>query len=471
MKKRILSFIFAIFLLVPCMFFVGCGNTTPNDPASPPDQETGTGTGEGNSGSSGSGEGAKQDTISTLYDMRVVSYKIGDYQAAQLIWLPDGKTMLIDPYLVRYEYDFRMFYMQFTNDSKYDQEGYLYIDYLVVTNTNKIYMDMGSFFNAFRVGTYYRPDMGIDLEKWRDYLSGDDSVDGLYMDDYFSISQEHLTGRSTSNYQGEISFGANDGKPYCEYNEKYLESLYYAELFGTNIVKLQNNEPLTQTFCYGGKDYTYTFDFYSPEPKIDSSAISTHYGFPVIDEYYQTAEFNTIISLNYGDFDLLYLDKATYNVLESFFAHHDETKKYDVWLGCYEKRNEIRDNLNQSYMRLFNEKRLQGEYLITKIFDKTKINTNILYFALTQSVADWNRTDSMITWETHCIYKFDPEEDRVLLNTNTYFSSINNSGVVLPIIVIQKDYSHSVMELRDKEEYINFLPPSIDGVIMTPSWS
>ena len=403
--------------------------------------------------------------------MRVVTYKNGS-KSAHLIWLPDGKTMLIDPYLELQELDFVMFYNYFTNFSKYDEYGNLIIDYLVVTNTHKIYMNTHSFFLNFTIGTYYRPDMGIDLEKWREYLNGTNYVDGFSMDEFFSISSEHLTGRSTSNYQGLISFGKNEGKPYCEYNEKYLESLYYAELMGTNIVKLQNNAPLTQTFCYGGKEYTYTFDFYSPEPKIDSSAISMGIGFPQIEENYQSAEFNTIVSLNYGDFDLLYLDKATYNVLDSFFAYHDENKKYDVWLGNYEKSEGLADNLYLAYSRFFNAKRLQGEYFITKIFDKEKIDTNILYFALTYSLVDWNKSNSTITWETRCIYNIDPEEDRVLVNTNTYFSSINTSHAVLPIVVIKKDYTHSVTALEEHiQEYHNFIIPSIDGVLVDPAWS
>ncbi len=471
MKKRILSFLFAIFLIIPCFLLTACGQKPPADQNDTPSQDTGS--------SDNGGNDNKDDdvsTITTLYDMRVVTYKYGG-NTAQVIWFPDGKTMVIDPRVVGCDSDFSRFYEAFTNSTKWDNEtGTMIIDYLVVTNESKINIDAQLFFNYFSIGTYYRPDMGIDLEYWYDYVMGDLYYDGISMEDIFAISPEHLQGRMKPYLEGNLNLNIGDENFYYEYNGDYLLSLYYAEFFGYDIVKIQNDTTITQTFKHSGRTYSYSVDFYSPEPIIEPTGrVQYEYeGGPIkyisTIDYDQTAEYNTLVSIHYGDFGVLYLDWATKNVLTSVLDNYNPTKKFDVMLGSYKKESTA-ENLHLAYQKIFTDYRNIDEYPITKFFDKTNIETNRLLLALIYGFGDWNKSDKVSSWETRCLYNFYPETERVLLTANTYFPSISASSMKFPIVIAKKDYTNIIREVTDEYLIDNNMLPTIEGVAVESAWN
>ncbi len=99
MKKRILSLICCLIMLMTSFIFIGCSG------GSDPGQSNGSG--DSGSGTSTGGTGGTQppaDTVSTVYDMRVVTVEFEnlasfDSYGTTLIALPDGKYMMVDPYI------------------------------------------------------------------------------------------------------------------------------------------------------------------------------------------------------------------------------------------------------------------------------------------------------------------------------------------------------------------------------------
>ena len=138
MKKKIFSLFMIIFIIFPCMFMIaGCKKSSTDNDSS-----------NNSGGSNGGSGGGNRQVVSTLYDMRFTTYKYSDHTSysqtpygGQLIWLPDGETMVVDLCIeseIDDNLDFVQFYEDFTNYSKHDSSGKPVIDYFVVTNEKRL---------------------------------------------------------------------------------------------------------------------------------------------------------------------------------------------------------------------------------------------------------------------------------------------------------------------------------------------
>lgn len=495
MRKKILSFILALFMILPCSFaMAGCKKADPdNSSTGGPSIETpGGGTPENetpdNGGSSGGDSGGDSaQNVSTLYDLRVASYDYAEFAGyqynpttAQIVWFPDGKTMVIDPILsvdLSICMDFEAFYGEFTNYLKYNSSGKQVIDYLVVTNESKIVLNQ-TFFDVFEVKNYYRPDMEIVLDYWEpsfEYVvgSGDDMfVYGVSMADIKTINPTHLAGKPREYFEDCDFNGGNTILKYA-YNDSYIMSLYHAEQAGTNIVKITSDLDFSSVLNYNGTEYTYSIDFFVPEAIITPVEVAlgkiweNHH---VVDQYIkshvynQSAEFSATVSINYGDFDLLYLDKPTKNVLKSFLTNHNTNKKYDVMLGGYLWDGGSQNNITNAWADVFAEYEYDSNYPLFKLFDKNKIDSNYIIASMfsQDSQRNWFNSGS---WTEYVLYNMPYVQEKVLKKSNTIAPyRIKNGDMKIPVVTVQKSGLHTVQVLDDRYFYIDFLKPTVDGV-------
>ena len=344
MKKKIISFLLVFLFVFPLMFFaVGCGQNPGGDPP----------TGGGGNSPSGDGGGTTtpvEDTISTLYDLRITYYKpkfssAYTYNAygGTLIWLPDGKTMLIDP-VINEPADFSSFYDDFTAFSKYDTStNKRVIDYLVVTAEKETSYHKW-FWEFFLVKNYYRPDIEVDLDLMVEPSSNRLYDLGLEKEEFYSVSEENLEGRTLEYYDScwlddqdpdnhELCFG-------YDYNYSYIASLAHAEKQGANIIKTTNNNDISANLIYKGDQYNYTIDFTVHESKVtaDATDFRTYKDGPtgvtvVLENNWQSSEYATTLSIEYQGFDALYFNNPTYNIFSSMLQSIPQDKKYDVLIG------------------------------------------------------------------------------------------------------------------------------------------
>ena len=500
MRKKILSFLLALLIIPFAGIFSACGNTDGGTGGSPSGSggSSGGGSSGGSGGGSGSGAnggngGSQVETV--LYDLKVSVCKPEDdvnYQntlGCKVVWLPDGKTMVIDP---RFSDDrnFRSFYYDFTNGLKRNPiTNKLIIDYLVVTQEDNIGdpKELLGEYSHYEVKNYYRPDIEINLDNWK--ILYDDSqktaIGGVATEDVFSISPEHLEGRSRVFYEeyGYKEGGDDNRSLLYEYNEDYILSLALAQKNGVNIEKITNDTKITNTITKDGNDYTYTIDFWSPEPIVNQvyGTLTDIYGGARGDKvlgqeyiqdqryYDQIAEYNTILSINYGEFDLLYIDKPTENVFNSFFEHHDKTKKYDVILGDYRCDVDMSistSNFNKPWARTLSEYYGEGEIAMSYLYDINKIDTNYIISSLSSGGhRDWyGMSATSGTWMKYYFYGLNSLYPPVMKKENVINPVYGEfDDMKIPVITVQKNGVHNVVKVTELNMLGRSLMPTIDG--------
>lgn len=495
--KRILSFLLTLCL---CFMVSACGaKSTDNDSGS-------TGGGSGSGG--GSGDGI--ETVSALYDMRVASLTnegvIENYHNT-IIGLPNGEIMAIDLCINdmndMVEFETQMTY--FVNGNLPVGDGYSYqIDYLISTMPYLKITEM-SFYDTVKVKNFYRPDMEIDLDLWYKAMNRGSGISNFvqgYIDYILALPDECLTGRERLYYDAEdvidqptdLQRRSKDYRfYYYAYNIYYLIGMGLMHDKGTNIIKTTSDSDFTKTFKHDGTTYSFSLDFYSPEPVVERIGLRQMYAFTpttsdgelgkwdLIDGFYiddlyqsQSYEFNTIVSLNYGEFDLLYLNSPTYNVLKSFINHHNPNKKYDVLLATYSDDSHATQYDNVWY-KLFNEIELSDDiYVPGLLFDSEKIETNrfIVRRGFGDGTADfWNRNTQIFKK----IFNYGNVDERVVtLENSVYVRFIeSDSDMTLPVLRVNKNGEISLKNITSYvpgSDYadVNYhlLRPSIDGVLV-----
>lgn len=501
MKKRILSLICCVMMFMTSLVFIGCsGGSDPGQPNGP-----------GDSGSGGTG-GVQPpaDTVSTVYDMRVVTVEFEntetfDPYSATLIALPDEKYMMVDPYLDSdYISDLWMQYLYFSNN-KANSDGKSIIDYLVVTNPQRVRGIDDWFFEYFEVKNFYRPNFEQDVDDWLYALdiSGTPETEeisyygsgptGIKYGDLRQIDAKHLTGHKRVAWEVE-AHDATYTNYYYTYscNLEYLLALYRMQKNGVNIIQTTNDADITNTFRCGGVDYDYTIDFYVPEPNIDlKGAImdtifeyyaETEGGKPywhksktktyLTGKYNQTAEIKTIISINYGDFDLLYLDSPTYNVFDSFLKNKDKNKKYDMLVGTYENDFDIK-NQYRTWPLLIDAYLAEDVYMPSLMFDAAKVDTNCFFLIMDDSETSghWYGTGHGNPWTVNDLYEYYYEDQIVIKKENTFTARTYRDqdyqlNIIMPILRAQKNGTHSVEVVTEDypDSYLRALLPTVDGV-------
>lgn len=482
MKKKIFSLFMIIFIIFPCMFMItGCKKSST-------DNDSSNNSGGSNGGSGGGSGGGNSQVVSTLYDMRFTTYKYSDHTSysqtpygGQLIWLPDGKTMVVDLCIeseIDDNLDFVQFYEDFTNYSKHDSSGKPVIDYFVVTNEKKVAID-SLFFDNFTIKNFYRPNMEIDLDYWRSdnqkIVGNDTYIFEHNIEDLKSINPEHLTGLPRKYFEDCTDLDPNNPNNTVlqyNYNDYYIISLYLAEQNNVNIIKLTDNSDISKTLSYNGNDYTYTIDFFMPEPKINPTFENAFHNIIVNGQisnefyisshiYYQAEEFNTAFSINYGEFDLLYLDRPSFNVLNWVIENHNENKKYDVLLGHY-RFNDSSENFFDVWAKNLLSYQDKGVFALTKLFDKTKIDSNYLIIPMASSISGTRFTTNS------SLYFYDSSLVEVALKSQNQIrpARIKNGNLNIPILKVLAGGEHSVQVLDDKFTYCDLLKPTINGQLV-----
>ena len=483
MKKKILSFLLVFLFVFPLMFFaVGCGQNPGGDPP----------TGGGGNSPSGDGGGTTtpvQDTISTLYDLRITYYKPAsaytyNYYGGALIWLPDGKTMLIDPVITEPS-DFSLFYDDFTSFLKYDTTtNKRVIDYLVVTTENEIVYHKW-FWNDFLVKNYYRPDIEVDLDLMVEPSYTQLFDLGLEKEEFYGVSEENLEGRSLEYFDTYWWDEQDpDNHKLCfgyDYNYSYIASLVYAEKQGANIIKTTNNSDISTTMVYKGNQYKYTIDFNVPESKVtaDATDFRTYKAGPtgetvMLQNNCQSSEYATILSIEYQGFDALYFNNPTTNIFSSMLQSIPQNKKYDLLIGNI-RENSLRNNLKLSILE--NVQDYQNEYdrsVMSYIFDSSKVETN--YFLLNTGDLETNTMWNGLGGANYVnlfIYNYPDSQERFIIPENTLIPIYQASGyggskakINIPVITTTKDGNHTLKKFEDEETLFLYFGPTVDGVII-----
>ncbi len=177
MKKKLLSIILSMFLIIPCFTFVGCGDK-PDDPththtwsadwskdstyhwhscsdcSEKKDKSTHDGDACSVCGYTASSGGDGLEVVSSVRDLEIITYDTGTEGVFTLVKLPDGKNMVIDA-------------GNDTTDAKTlirrnlkNTQAITTIDYFVLTNTSAIRTGQAAYIvNAqnFEVKNFFTP--------------------------------------------------------------------------------------------------------------------------------------------------------------------------------------------------------------------------------------------------------------------------------------------------------------------------
>jgi hypothetical protein len=476
MRKKFLSFLLVLIFAFPLMFFVPGCNPSQNQDTNPPSED------EGNNSSGDSSQGDTtplEDTISTLYDLRITYYK-PEYHALDnpyggtLIWLPDGKTMLINPVITKLA-DFVFFYSDFTNYSKYEDGGSrMIIDYLIVTAPTEIAVNKG-FWGDFVIKNYYRPDIEIDFNYWEEPYSTYDY--GLEIEDFYAISKENLEGRSLEYFDHTwLSNSLENAVRYYgyDYSYQYIASLAHVEKQGGNIIKTANTSDIITTLVYKSSQYSYTSDFYVPESKVTPNPLylQTHKDGPsgdvvLLNDNNQTAEYGTILSIEYRGFNVLCLNTLTENLLSSFLSSNPQNKKYDVLVGSLRHGSVTENNLHGAVSK--NIEYYQSEYdknIMSVIFDSSKVETNYIFLNTADDTTNNEWTRKGATMDLF-IFNYPGTQEKYVSYDNLLIPC-RASGIktIIPIIIKCKDGIHSIKEIKTDLDLVTQMGPTVDGVLV-----
>jgi len=488
--KKFFKYLFSFLLTIPMVFVLtACGG----------DSDSGSG---GNSGG-GSG-GSTVNTVATMYDMKVASLTLAGATSENhntLIMLPDGKIMAIDLFLTdfdsvcdfTYEYE-RMIGYQF---QKYT-EDYLYrIDYLI--DTGKTWSLPDDFFRYFKVKNFYRVNKKEYVDMWaRDYLNlgYEDKAKEDFVERIKSLPSKYWTGIQKPYYESQnfITNATDQQKKSPDYMwlsyggyDKWFKLIADLHDQGANIIATTSNSDIVNTFMHNGVTYSYTIDFFCPTPVFPSlsmkeslsfipNTLNSSYGtwgytgegvMYVDDEYdSQAAEFRTIVSIKYGDFDLLYLNAPTYNVFDSFLKNHNPNKKYDVLVGTF-----YQESTGQQYRycwkKIIEDYENNNIYIPEYLMDISKIDKNIMIMRESYDSEFWNRNLDIYKK----FFKYGDASKMPLSVENSYYSANYEGGnLYLPVITINKsgDFFAKVITTDEPcvDDNYKLLYPSIDGVLI-----
>lgn len=405
MKKRVLSLILSLFLLVSCVANVTACNDTPESPhvhvwstswsssstehwltcdSCSEKKDVGNHDGEKCSICSyqNPNEAPPANTISKLYDFRVINT---DYFT--LVILPDGKLALIDPMI---NGDSSLLFLQdllpYTRDA--DKDGLVEIDYLIVTSIYDISGD--STWLDFEVLNYYRPNIEIDLDKiklWDLIPKYGFCYNGEYCseEDFANIPESYLTGYPLSYYNNvKGSIGEQEGVYHGRF-DYYLASLYYASKNNVNVYPLTSANNITNTFVYDGKTYSYTFNFLDIIPTAQPM---TSYKNKIFNnkhenvEYYyahdandQFREYSHIFTITYQDVSILYTNLPTRNLLRAYSEKYGYDIKVDLFVSKYYND----DSMTNLISPVIFIKQQYGYDFPGQIFDINKKSTNAVF--------------------------------------------------------------------------------------------
>ncbi len=502
MKKKLLCLIFAMVFILPCFIFGACGESSSNDASGGGTNNSTT----NNGGSNNGGNNASADTIDKMYDLQIASLleKTNRHynENNTLIRLPDGKTLAID-YVPSNLSEFEAQFGYFTNLAPSSDLNYVYeIDYYVCTTPMLNFN--ANFFSTVKVKNFYRPNMEIDLESWKETADkmGNlyyPSSMSIYYEDIMNLPKEYLTGRKKPYFDASASKPAPENTHnetsdmYAYYNEinnwSYLQALVLLHQQGTNIILTTDESDITSNFTYGGKEYSYTIDFTCPEPTMPQMEMSNmleffpkatnpnvgSWGFPENPKQYaidinkkQDFEFITFVGISYQDFDMLYMHEPTYNAFKGFMEQHNPDKKYDLFLATHTE-SERHDQFDDVWKDIFKYYEEKGLYLLDLLMDKNKQDTNILIMREHEPNMFWNNLVAS--------YKavFTPEQ-QVLKLENSYKVYNNTYGIHLPVVTVKKNGEFYVEIVSDLNSYditkdYSLLCPSFDGVREVPEIS
>ncbi len=152
------------------------------------------------------------DTISAIRDLEIITYQSENGGTFTLVKLPDGKNMLIDASTSKRVDKTEVEEVLYNPN----EEAYITLDYFVITNTSE-----------------NRAGGAADVISY--------GVNNLYIPDITNVA-------------------------YSEYiSEKFTEAVDYAETQDCTIHTVSDSmQDITNTFTYGGTQYSYTIDFMTP---------------------------------------------------------------------------------------------------------------------------------------------------------------------------------------------------------------
>ncbi len=305
MKKKLLSFILAICLLLPCsLVLTACGNNPPDDPPHTHNWSTtwsrnssehwlacdGCDEKKDKAGHDGDicsvcgyEKGSTQDpsvpTVSSVRDLEIITFDTGSAGLFTLVLLPDGKNMLIDSGTTGLESQMLI------EDRLRGLNNIETIDYFVLTNAlSERTGQMAYVLQYFNVSNLFTPRV-IRIE-------------GQQHDDSYVLD--------------------------C-----YLDALQYVPNTCNTVEVAENNCDITQSFSdNSGNAYSYTIDFMLPVSTEDCQNNNWHSD-AVVDT-------TIVISIEYQGKTILITGDVRQRNTKGYIDNYDGEKDVDVLITAFE---------------------------------------------------------------------------------------------------------------------------------------
>jgi len=357
--------------------------------------------------------------VSKMHDLRVIAKEF-----YTLIIFPDGKIALIDPYIYNDEVlsDLMLNALPQTHDE--DHDGLIEIDYLIFTNTT--YIPTSTWWDFVEVVNLYRPNIGINVEE----VMFNSSFDNRYYNGQAFTQEEMLnmpkyltTGVNVPYYDSVVE--VETPKPYFGITQEgrydisvlYLAALYYADLNGVNVIPIKPENSITHTFSYMGNEYTYSLDFLDlgVEFNVNDSYFKEMviHGYTSNEDVYlisgtktfdQYAEYDSMFTVSYKDFKMLYMCEVSRRSIETFIEKYSPMN-VDLFVLSYAHAFEagatntslfLVDIYEQFTDAVFNESTFKDNVMFVNPYHwgkYTSHNLNI-YF-----LKDDSGYDPVVTWD------------------------------------------------------------------------
>lgn len=355
--------------------------------------------------------------VSRIHDLRVITR---EYYT--LIILPDGKVALIDPCCGDDGInDLTSVTLPYTNDK--DGDGLNEIDYLIFTSVYNI-PTSGLFWDSVEVVNLYRPNIGINTEEVMFSSYSDEKYfngQRFTQQELINMPEYLVTGVDVPYYDCMVESYSNSHDYVGRYEIPvlYLAALYYADLNGVNVIPIKPENSITNTFSYMGNEYTYSLDFldlgiefnvfdsfFSKMPKKDLDAEEEYYLTMGTSTFNQYVEYNTMITVKYKDFKMLYMSEVSRRAIENFIEKYSPLH-VDLFVFACSALYEIGASNIEIFLIDI------AEQFTDAIFDENNLENNIMFLNMTFTpqhlsqdlqwyfLQDDSANEPVVTWENY----------------------------------------------------------------------
>ena len=386
--------------------------------------------------------------VSQIHDLRVIAREF-----YTLIVFPDGKTALIDPHITDEDVLVDLIDNMLPQTHDEDKDGLIEIDYLIFTSI-KFIPTATLFWDSVEVINLYRPNIGINtaevmFSEYSDkrYFNGQPFTqqEMLNMPKYLTTGVEVPYYDTTVQVETLPPYSGISEEGRYEISTLYLAALYYADLAGINIIPITPENSITNTFSYLGNEYTYSLDFL--DLGIEFNVYDSYFtkmlknGYRSDDDLYLTsgtntfdqyAEYDTMFTVKYKDFEMLYMCEVSRRAIETFIEKYSPMN-VDLFVLSYAHSFEmgasntnlfLTDIYEQFTDAVFNENTLEDNVMFINPYYWGKFTSQDinLFFLMDDSAHD-----AVVTWENYIRTHFkETSSDKSNVRTACY--RVNKMG-------------------------------------------